>query len=81
MSQLFLGQDKGFTECEVLHSDGYALLVKAKRKGRWWMLKGLKEEYRNQPLYEELFQKEVAVHNLLQHPSIVTLFDVEEVMP
>lgn len=34
-----------FSERTTLSSRGYSLLVKAKRYGRWWLLKGLKEEY------------------------------------
>ena len=31
-----------FTDFSILPSRGYSLLVRAKRHGRWWMLKGLK---------------------------------------
>ena len=37
-----------FTDFSIMPSGGYSLLVKAKRYGRWWLLKGLKEDYRNQ---------------------------------
>lgn len=70
-----------FSECSIIATDGPTLLVKARRNGRWWMLKGLKEEYRNEPLFIELFEKEVTLATLLQHPGIIQVFDVETVDP
>ena len=37
--------NSNFTEFESIPSRGYCLLTRAKRNGRWWMLKGLKEPY------------------------------------
>lgn len=71
----------GFTECTVIPTGGPALLVKARRQGRWWMLKGLKEQYRNEPFYVELFEKEVVLTTSLQHPNIVHTIGTELVAP
>jgi len=71
----------GYTDCSIIPTDGYALLVKAKRHGRWWVLKGLKAEYRGEPLYVELLKKEYSVLSLLQHPYIVNAIDMHEVEP
>ena len=60
-------------------SRGYNLLVRAKRHGRWWMLKGLKESYRNDAVYQVLLQKEYEITSQLQHPMIVSVFSLEEV--
>ena len=47
-----------FTDFSVVPSRGYSLLVQAKRNGRWWMLKGLKEQYREDTVYQVLLRKE-----------------------
>ncbi len=57
-----------FTDFSTVPSRGYNLLVRAKRHGRWWMLKGLKES-----------QKEYEITSQLQHPMIVSVFSLEEV--
>ena len=41
-----------FTDFSVVPNRGYSLLVRAKRNGRWWMLKGLKEQYRQDTVYQ-----------------------------
>ena len=68
-----------FTVFSVVPSRGYNLLVRAKRHGRWWMLKGLKEQYRQDTVYQVLLQKEYEITSQLQHPMIVSVFSLEEV--
>lgn len=68
-----------FTDFSVVPSRGYSLLVRAKRNGRWWMLKGLKEQYRQDTVYQVLLQKEYEITNQLQHPMVVSAFSLEEV--
>ncbi len=68
-----------FTELTLVPSRGYSLLVRAKRHGRWWMLKGLKESYRNDTVYQLLLKKEFEITSQLQHPMIVSAFSLEEV--
>ena len=68
-----------FTDFSTVPSRGYNLLVRAKRHGRWWMLKGLKEPYRNDAVYQVLLQKEYEITSQLQHPMIVSVFSLEEV--
>jgi len=63
----------------VVPSRGYSLLVRAKRNGRWWMLKGLKEQYRQDTAYQVLLQKEYEITSQLQHPMVVSAFSLEEV--
>ena len=43
------------------------------------MLKGLKEPYRNDTVYQVLLQKEYEITSQLQHPMIVSVFSLEEV--
>lgn len=54
-------------------------MVRAKRNGRWWMLKGLKEQYRQDTAYQVLLQKEYEITSQLQHPMVVSAFSLEEV--
>lgn len=68
-----------FTDFSAVSSKGYSLLVRAKRHGRWWMLKGLKEQYRQDAIYQILLQKEYEITSQLQHPMIVSAFSFEEV--
>lgn len=68
-----------FTDFSTVPSRGYNLLVRAKRHGRWWMLKGLKESYQNDAVYQVLLQKEYEITSQLQHPMIVSVFSLEEV--
>ena len=72
-------QTAQFTDFSTVPSRGYNLLVRAKRHGRWWMLKGLKESYRNDAVYQVLLQKEYEITSQLQHPMIVSVFSLEEV--
>ena len=68
-----------FTDFSVVPSRGYSLLVQAKRNGRWWMLKGLKEQYRQDTVYQAFLQKEYEITSQLQHPMVVSAFSFEEV--
>ena len=68
-----------FTDFSPVSSNGFSLLVRAKRHGRWWLLKGLKEQYRQDTVYQVLLQKEYEIACQLQHPMIVSVFSLEEV--
>ncbi len=68
-----------FTDFSTVPSRGYSLLLRAKRHGRWWMLKGLKEQYRQDAIYQVLLQKEYEITSQLQHPMVVSAFSFEEV--
>lgn len=43
------------------------------------MLKGLKEQYRQDTVYQVLLQKEYEIANQLQHPMVVSVHSLEEV--
>ena len=68
-----------FTDFSTLPSRGFSLLVRAKRHGRWWLLKGLKEQYRQDTVYQVLLQKEYEITSQLQHPMVVSAISFEEV--
>lgn len=71
--------NSSFTDCDVLWVSGCNLLVKAKRFGRWWMLKSIKSEYASQSLYQQMLRKELETLMKLQHPYIVQASGIEEV--
>ena len=74
----FIQENDIRTSYEELPARGFNRLVKARRQGRWFILKGLKEEYRNQPVYLELLKKEYALMVQLDHPGIVKAYAKEE---
>lgn len=70
-----------FTAFQELPSHGFNILIKAKRFGKWFLLKGLKEEYRQDPVFQKVLHKEFEIMAGLSHPSIVSVFSKEEVAP
>lgn len=73
----FLTEADALTSYADIPSRGFNQLVKAKRQGRWFMLKGLKPEFLNQPVYLELLKKEYKLMAQLDHPNIVKAFAKE----
>lgn len=68
-----------FSDFTPIPCKGFNLLCKAKRYGRWWMLKGLKEPYRQDENYKNLLHKEFNILISLQHPNIVSAYSMEEI--
>lgn len=65
------GMDRQFTDRTGIQTAGFNRLVRAKRYGKWYMLKGLKPEYSSQELYRQLLRKEFDVSVMLSHQNIV----------
>lgn len=72
-----------FVETKLFHETekGYTRLFKAKRMGKWFVLKCLKKEYTENPTYQTLFQKEFEISYQLSHPHIIQTIGLEEVSP
>lgn len=68
-----------FSEMEEIPTKGFNVLVRAKRFGQWWMLKGLKSEYRQDLAYQELLSKEYDILTRVQHPNVIAVEGMEEV--
>ena len=68
-----------FTELTELSSSGFNRLIKAKRYGKWMLLKTLKKEYAQQTIYRQLLRKEFDVAVTLSHPNIVQIIGWEDV--
>ena len=65
------------TVYESSSSRGFNQVVKVRRQGKWFILKGLKPEYRDQQAYIELLKKEFELANQLDHPNIVKVLAKE----
>lgn len=68
-----------FTDITTIACKQYNILCRAKRYGKWWLLKGLKPAYREQEIYRTLLRKEFDILISLQHPNIVTATGFEDV--
>lgn len=73
----FEGMNLTFTEVEGLWQTKCHQLARAKRYGRWWMLKSLKPEFARQAIYRQMVRKEVELLMHLQHPYIVQTVGLE----
>lgn len=51
----------------------------AKKYGKWLMLKTLRPEFRDDPKYRQMLEKEFDVRYNLAHPHIIMINDLEEV--
>ena len=74
----FIGGEELRPTYENVESRGFNQLVKVKRQGRWFMLKGLKPEFQKQTVYLELLKKEYELMVQLDHPNIVKAYAKEE---
>ena len=70
-----------FTEISLPHasSNDYSEIYKAKRYGRWHVLKCLTEEAKANPMYQTLLEKEFTISYLLNHPNVVRTLGMEQV--
>lgn len=77
----FEGVNDHFTSIEEKGSHGHNRLWRAKRFGRWYMLKGLGEREMEQAAYHEMLVKEFDILSRLQHPGVVQAMSLERVDP
>ena len=75
----FEGISSIFTEVEILHRHEHYTLARAKRYGRWWMLKAIKEEVAGQTIYQQMLRKELDLLMRMQSPHIVQASGMEQV--
>lgn len=73
----FITETDVMTVYESSSSRGINQVVKVRRQGKWFILKGLKPEYCNQQAYIELLKKEFELGTQLDHPNIVRLLAKE----
>jgi serine/threonine protein kinase len=76
----FITETDALTVYESSSSRGFNQVAKVRRQGKWFILKGLKSEYRDQQTYIELLKKEFELGTQLDHPNIVKLL-AKEIIP
>ena len=82
LSDDFEGVSQEFTELQELRRTSHNILLKGKRRGRWWLLKGLLPEEAGQPVFQEMLRKECELLLRAQvpgHPSIVKTTGMETI--
>lgn len=73
----FITETDAMTVYESSSSRGFNQVVKVRRQGKWFILKGLKPEYRDQQVYIELLKKEFELGTQLDYPNIVKVLAKE----
>lgn len=73
------GVSRSFTEITFLHQTDVHVLYRAKRFGRWYMLKALHPDVRSDARYAQMLRKEMEILMQLQHPAIVGCLGLEYV--
>ena len=73
------GIHSDFTEMEALPSSGACDLYKAKRYGRWYLLKCLKAAHAADAAYQQMLRKEFEISITLQHSAVMQVTGIEEV--
>lgn len=70
-----------FSNVEVLGTHGHNVLARAKRYGRWFLLKGLSPDVAHEELYRQMLRKELDIMMRLQHPGVAQAIGKEKVEP
>ncbi len=73
------GLSATFSEVEQLPSTGYCDLYRAKRYGRWYLLKCLNAAHEGDEAYRQMLRKELEVLMSLQHPAVMQAVGMEPV--
>lgn len=68
----------GYESLPIRSHQSCNVLYRARRFGRYYVLKGLVPEYRNDPAYREFLSKEYQIGVQLDHPHIVRVNSLEE---
>lgn len=74
------GLSSTFSEITELPSAGFCRLFKAKRYGRWFLLKCLKSQFAADAAYQQMLRKEFEILMRLQHPSVMQAVGMEDVL-
>ena len=79
LSDSFEGISQTFTDVEILAMSEVNVVAKAKRYGRWWLLKGLRKKVAGEAGYQQRLRKEFEILMQLQHPGVVMAVGLEDV--
>lgn len=66
-------------DVEVIHIKYTNIIARGKRYGRQWLLKGLRQEFRDSTVMRRRLIKEFELHSRLRHPNIVQAVGLEEI--
>lgn len=75
----FEGISSRFTDVTILNTSDVNVVAKAKRYGRWWLLKGLNKKVANEAAYMQRLRKELELLMQLEHPFVVSTVGLEKV--
>lgn len=78
VNDTFEGISSEFTDLTVVSESSQGVLLRAKRYGRWWMLKALAAAHRGDEVWRQRQRKEYEVLSMLQHPAIVSTAGMED---
>ena len=76
MEQQVVETSSVFTDFSTIATRGYNIISRARRNGRWWVLKSLEEKVRNTEPFVSMLRKEFYIMASLQDPNIVNEFHV-----
>ena len=79
MEQQVVETSSVFTDFSTIATRGYNIISRARRNGRWWVLKSLEEKVRNTEPFVSMLRKEFYIMASLQDPNIVNVVSIEEV--
>ena len=70
-----------FSNFELIHSskNGYSELHKAKRYGKWYVIKSLTDKEKDNPRYQSLLEKEFDIAIQLSHQNVVQTVTFEDI--
>ena len=70
-----------FSNFELIHSskNGYSELHKAKRYGKWYVIKSLTDKEKDNPRYQSLLEKEFDIAIQLSHQNVVQTVTLEDI--
>ena len=71
---------RDFTEIQLVSENPTHLLYRAKRFGRWYILKTLCPELRDSAIHQQMLLKEMEILMRLQHSNIISCLGMEKVI-
>lgn len=78
-----ISTDRGNTFTDITpmegHQHGYCDVSRARRHGKWFVLKSLKPQYRNTPACQAMLRKEFEIGYQLSHHGIAATLGLEQV--
>jgi len=76
-----LSATENFTDITIISdsTEGFCQVYKARKGGKWHILKTLKKKYADNPIYQEMLRKEFEIGYSLDHQAICKTIGMENV--